>query len=542
MKFKQPEFLVFILFFVVALCVYYATAGAGFITDQIGWFETYRSMGWKGIFNAFGDRSLHFIYHLLGYSLWRLFGFNGTGWMCSFVFLHSLVGTLSFHLFRKLFQKIVPAKASVISFVGALLFMLSPYQTEVLVWYACVHYLLCAALVLLALISFVGYLKTGKNKNIFYFYLFFGVAVFTLEISFSLPLILAGFILLFPLKHFAVQDKLKLFLLFVLPSLLVVAAYFVLSKMLRGSFAGHYGVSTHFNFNIALLTANLLKHTAKIFLLSQFWPHEKREALYLLFQSKVLLFMAAGSLAALAVVFLYRRLSVSFRAVIFLTLCFALALAPILNLYFTSIVNVEGDRFSYLASVFAAQLVSFLVLSLFNHVGWVILFVYLFFNCQFLKTNTESWKNNCTVRKSLLQNFQHVNAPHIFILNLPDNYKGTYMFRTFAPDNSFAETYKLMYGKDFEQRTTQVLSYNMISLTDSVTVEKISDNELKVTFAQWGNWWWTAGKGADSYSTEMYSVLIDEWSHSYNIQFKTKIPGAVYLYQCGGEWRQVVNF
>lgn len=542
MKLRRIYPVVFAFFLLAGLLAYKSTAGAGFVTDEIGWFETYNRLGWKGIFDAFGDKSLHFVYHLFGFVLWRLFKFNGTAWMLTFVALYAAVATVAFGVFRRIFKHIQPANAAFISLSGVVLFLLSPYQTEVLVWYACVHYLVCSFLVLLAFLFFIRFLETADRKNIAAFYSVFIVAVFTLEISFSLPLVLLAFILLFPLKHFAVQDKVKLVLLFVLPSAMCVAGYFLLSKLLRGNFAGHYGADTHFNFSPSLLTANLMSYSAKFFALAQFWPHEKKEALYVLFQNKAQVFVAVSTLVLVGTVIFYKRVSAAFRVAFFLLAAFALSLSPILNLFFYSITNIEGDRFTYLASVFGAQFVAFSLITFLSYAGWLTVFVFLFFQLKFLGVNTESWKNNRIVRQSLLEKFDHQNAQHIFILNLPDNYRGTYMFRTFPPDNSFAETYKLMYGKDFESKIVQVLSYNMNSMSDSVVVEKLSDNELKVTFAQWGNWWWVGGKGANSYSANNYSVAIDEWNHSYNIDFKTKIPGAVYLYQCGGEWRKVEGF
>ena len=137
----------FTVFFIITLCMYHTTAGAGFVTDEIGWFETYARLGWKGMFTAFGDRSLHYIYHIAGFLLWRLFRFNGTAWMLIFASLHALVTTVGFFLFKSIFRSVVPTKATVVSFLGSLLFLLSPYQTEVLVWYACVHYLICTLVI-----------------------------------------------------------------------------------------------------------------------------------------------------------------------------------------------------------------------------------------------------------------------------------------------------------------------------------------------------------------------------------------------------------
>ena len=166
----------------------------------------------------------------------------------------------------------------------------------------------------------------------------------------------------------------------------------------------------------------------------------------------------------------------------------------------------------------------------------------LFFHVKFLYINTESWKNSNTINQSLTSSFKWFDAPKIYLLNLPDNFKGAYMFRASAPDNSFVKTLTLRGNPAVESKTSQVMNYNMNLTSDSVTVEKISENELKVTFAQGGNWWWNEGIGARDYSTKEYDVKIDESSSSYLLKLKRKEPNAVYLYQCGGHWRVVENF
>lgn len=539
----KRSILVFFLFTVVALVLYFPTAGAGFVTDQIGWFEQYNLYGWKGLSSAFGDRSAHFVYHLFGFTMWKLFGMNDYAWMSVFVLLHALTATLAFHLFAIVFKKVIPERAEDVALAGAFLFLINPYQTEVLVWYACIHYLVCSALCLTALTQFIRYAETGENRYAVVFYAFFIPAVFTLEISFSLPLIVTLFIMFLPAAENIYKSRRWLFILFVLPSVLVVVFYFLINKLLRGNFAGHYGAATHFNFDIALLAANFAKYSAKVFALAQFWPYEWREPLYQFFAGKGFVLGLAGMFVFVGVTaWLYKRGSTGVKTVYVLFVTFALALAPILNLFFYYIGNVEGDRFSYFATVFAMQLVAFLCVRLLRATGWVALVLFAVAQLYFLRVNAISWKENNEVRQSLLTTFNAATAPQIYLLNAPDNYRGTYMFRTFLPDNSFAGTHALLYGSNFENQVTQVLSYNMNSLADSVVVEKISDNELKVTFAQWGNWWWQGGVGANSYSTDKYEVTIDEWSHAYNIRFKGKTAGAVYLYQCGKQWRKVEGF
>jgi len=539
-----PSLFLFFLFWLISFVFYFKTAGAGFVTDEIGWLQNYNDTGWLGLFNAFGDKSLHFNYHLTGFLIWKLFGLNGFAWFLVFITLHAAVAALSFEIFNSLLSDYASGKYSVIAFAGTLLFLVSPYQTEVMVWYACIHYLVCSLLLLIAFRVLLLYLKQPALKWIIVFYCCYITALFTLEISFAFPIILFFFLLFYPSKVFYGVDRIKLIKIFLLPSLAGIIFYLLLSKLLRGSAVGHYGASAHLNFSIPLIMANLSKYVSKIFLLTQFFPSYIKQKLYSVIEIEKFGWVLFGVLSVITFYFFlsFHKLKNSTRIAFLILSFFAIAMQPVLNLYFSSIVNIEGDRFTYFASIFAYQFIAFSCIIVFRRLGWVLLLVFLIFNIKFLQLNTNSWSRSLAIQNSLLSDFKWKDSQRIFLLNIPDNFRGAYMYRSTPPDNFFAKTIAFKTGIKLEDRITEIAEYNMNSVSDSVTVERLSDNELKVTFAQWGNWWWLRGIGANSYSTKDYEVKFDEWSHSYQLLIKNKLPNTVYLYQCAGRWRQVENF
>ncbi|MCW5906733.1 MAG: hypothetical protein KIS94_02655 [Chitinophagales bacterium] len=542
---KLSAFFSFLFFWLLAFVLYHKTAGAGFAFDHIGWLQNYSDKGWKGIVTAFDDKSLHYGYHLFGFTAWKLFGLNGTGWMALFITLHAVNAALSFVVFKTLFKSIGVKRASLTAFLGSVLFIVSPYQTEPVIWYACIHYLFCVALLLSSSIFLFYYLRKKQWLYVFLFYAAYTLALFTLEISFAYPVLLFLFFLFWQPQILNGSSRIRLIGIFVLPATAMLLGYFVLSYFLRGSAVGHYGAEAHLNFSIPLLMANLSKYIGKVFLLCQFYEYEKRHALFLLFEKVKfgwLLFAALALVASLFMIF-KKRMNVKLQTAILLFGFFAVALLPILNLFVTYIVNVEGDRFLYFPLIFAYQFLSFTVLALLGYAGIVPMVAFIFLNVNYQQFNTQSWVLANETRTSLLESFRWWNAPRIYLLNNPDNFRGVYMFRCFPPDNLFAETLELTTAKKVEQKMFDTYQYNMNSVNDCVKVEKISDNELKVTFAQWGNWWWYKGIGAAPVSNDLFDLKVaDEWNHSYAIQFKEKIPGTVYLYQCGGEWKQVEGF
>lgn len=501
--------------------------------------------GWRGMLTAFDDKSLHYGYHIFGFLAWKAFGLNGTYWMLLFVTLHALNSFLSFYIFHKLYSGLTIRFSWLIAFSGCLLFAVSPYQTEPVVWNACIHYLFATALLLAAFIFVLKYLEYRKTKFILGFYAAFLFALFTLEITFAFPVILLVFFFFWPAKGFRGISRVKLIAFFALPSVVLILFYFSLSYLLRGSVVGHYGASAHLNFSIPLLMANLATYGSKILLLSQFYSYEHRNFLFMIFEKSIAGWALFSALCTLAILFfIYKNRMPARVKVLLLLFCFSIvAFLPVLNLFVTYIVNVEGDRFIYFPSIFCYQVVSYTLLAYIPAAGLFVLMPFLFYNVKYQQLNVQSWVHAKEVNRNLIKNFRWWHADRVYLLNNPDNYNGVYMFRCFPPDNLFAETLLLHTGKDIESKVFDTYQYNMISPSDSVTVEIISDKELKVTFAQWGNWWWYKGIGAAKVSNDKFDLqLADEWGHSYKVLFHQKIPGTVYLYQCGGEWREVNGF
>ncbi len=541
---KLKYLFAFVFFWLISLAFYFKTAGAGLVSDSIWWIQLYKLNGLDGILYAFGDKSLHYVYQAIFFLLWKLFGLNGYAWMFLFVTLHACIAALAYNIFSILFSQEEIKSGSSIAFAGSLLFVVSPYLTETLVWYACIHYLVTVLLLLSSFRLVLAYLKHKQVKYIMAFYCCYVVALFALELSFVLPILLFVFFLFWPPKILYGTDKTVLLKTFVLPTFCLVLLYFLLSKIFRGSVVGHYGAQAHLNFHVPLLTGNLAKYLLKIFAFIQFAPYKYATLCYTFVEHEKNGWIFAVLLIAgvLGFLLLHQKLSAKYRISLLLFAFFVIALLPVLNLFVTTIVNIEGDRFIYFASVFIYPFLALLCVSLFRKFGWVVLGVFLSLQVNFLLYNTQSWANCGTINSSLTTNFKWSTARQIYLLNMPDNFRGAYLYRGFPPENSFALTMWIKENGSFAPQVKEILLYNMNNLNDGANVEKLSNTELKVTFNQWGNWWWWKGIGAQSYTTDDYNVAISDDGHSYKITFTRKKPGTVYLYQVGGEWKEVEGF
>jgi protein O-mannosyl-transferase len=533
-----------IFFWIIALLFYAKTQGGGLVTDVTGWFSKYNELGWNGIPITFNDKALHHVYHLFFFILYKLFGFNGKGWMLSFTLLHVSSATLLFHLLKRIFRKAYISSSSEIAFVSAVFFLLSPYQVEPVVWAACIHYLLTAVFLLSAFHSFFNYAESNHNKWIIIFYGLFIAALLSIEIALIFPVLLFCFIALAPASVFSKTDSWQLQLIFVAPSFVVVTGYFLLNKLLLGAVVGHYGASTHLNFSPELIIPAFCKYIAKFISFSQFFPYDTRKQLYDFFEmpASVYFIIAFILLSGILLLWKWNSFRNEIKLLLLFLLCFAIGLLPVLNLYFSYLLYNEGDRFSYFASLFFFPFLVLFLYTFLPKVKYLMIAAYLFFSIKYLHFNTQSFSQVGKRIESLTENFKWNDAERIFILNIPDNYRGAYLFRSFGSSSSFAETMKLMFDMSIEEKVAEVVQYNIAKSHDSVKVEILDDKRLKLKFAQWGNWFWRNGIGATSYENQDYKIDIDEWSHSYTITFFNKDSNTVYLYECAGNWREVKGF
>jgi hypothetical protein len=544
MKNRYLYFGFFLLFWLSAVILYWPAHNSMFVYDFIGWTINYDATGWKGFFNQFGDKGIHPFYHLVFFGLYKCFHLNHLAWFTVFITLHATNALLSFTFFSILFRRYHLHQGDSIAFWGSLFFLLSPYQTEPVIWGATVHYLFTTALILLCLIVCLKYIRNGSIGLLALIHAIYFVALFSLELSFSIPFLLLFLVFAGSKSIFGKIGSFQFVFRVILPQLLWLPAYFLITRIFLGKWIGHYGAAAHLNFSLSLIIGNLNKYLLKLAFFVQFVNYDTRNFIYTWLEKNSIStgFFVFYIIAALWFLVKRNQMANRVRIPFFLFGLFLLGMMTTLNLFFVYITNIEGDRMSYLGSVFLFAMVSAVIHYWFRPVRIFVLGLFLVFSIKFLHYNIDSWRNNQLVIENLENDFRWYDAPKIYLLNLPDNYRGAYMYRCAPTRSLLAMSLKLKTGKDIIEKTENILMYNMVNVSDSVTVEKISDNELKVTFGQWGNWWWLEGRGASELATKDYEVKIDEWNHSYNITFKNKHRGTVYLYQTGTCLRQVEGF
>lgn len=534
---KLRNNLAVLAFFAAVVHLFYArTVHAGFVTDFTGLLERLDGAPFSGFLRCFGFPALHQVTNFFLYLFVKCFGVSGPPWYLVYSSLHIANGFLGYLLVKQIWAHAGGAAPHGPAFFTGLLFLLSPYQADAVVWKVCFNFLFCTCCLLGALLLLVKHFGTGQRRALWAGHGLFAVALFTFELAVALPL-LAGVLYFVGGKSGSRPGWKPVFL----PQVLLLAGYFLLNKLLIGGWVGHYGESTHLHFDLRAIASNCLKYFTKYLLYWREWPHPPKERLQLLADQPGLAYAALGlAVAVVAAGFaFFNRLSSTGRLAWAGWLLFFTALLPVSNLYVAYLLHGENDRYGYLASLFFYMGLVALLWKLPRVPRGVLLAVLLALSATGLHRITVGWQQNAALVQSLLGGFRWEAAPEVYLLASPDNLDGLPLFKDFSRKN-LAVKHALRYvgGKQPVGEFFQIAQFNMASPSDGLSASVDSAGVVHLQFQQWGNWWWLHGLGLGAYETDRYRFTPD--GNGCRIEL-TAAPadGAVFLFPVGGEWQEV---
>lgn len=528
----------FTAFFVITFLVYLPTLHAKFVFDFINMVFDIKTH--TGLFDFSKGILFDFVNRFVFKSWLHLFGFNVWAWHFLQCFLHSLNGILLYAFIGYLLRQFNYAQWRAISLLATLCFLLNPYHTEPLVWGGDLNYLLVANFILLNLLTFAFYLQSHQTRYLVIAQSAMVAGAFTHELGwFILPADVILALFLAPSLSFVFsKNNLKFWLV----SLVVMTGYFV-NKLLSGNLLGHYGSSVHLNFKLTEMVQAFCQYLIKILLLGGFLPFKYISRLYGCIGKPSVAYMLLAGLLLCAVILkplIAKRPGLKVSVGLFML--FVLFVFPVINLYFPFWIKIQGDRYCYVTSAFLIAACIILLYNLKPAVAFLFSIAYLAGSVYFLAFNIQSWHQAGCISQQLEKDYRWQKAPHVYILNLPDNYRGAYIYRSLQPSAFAASFIKDTAAMPDGTKITEVLAYNLNAQTDSVNVTRLDSAQLQVTLSTWGGWWWRDTKGATDYQDSLVAVHVDEYSHSYTVKFKQKQPGEVFLYCANGRWREVPNF
>lgn len=513
--------------------MYLPTRTAGFVTDFTGLAERIETHGAAGILSSFGFPALQPLTSIFYYCFYHWFGVDGWGWHFAFTLLHTANGIFLFFLVRRLLSAVEPGQVDAVAGLGSLLFLFSPYATEVVVWRVGFHYLLVTFFILSILWQTLNYLERPSSRSWWAVILLQTAALLTYELAIVAPL-LSLLIIFWQQPGRASRSAIHKLSL---PQWSLIGGYFLANRLFLGTWIGHYGSAVHLRFPLDEMLANTGRYTAKWMLFSRYWVHSWKEGLAQGFQHPLGLILLLLLLLVLFFGLLksFHRISRRAQLIWVFGIATFIALAPVLNLYFNYLLHIENDRYGYLPALFFFPALAALISYLPRWAFWGLGTLYLLFSWFFLQRTNQYWAQSTGVYRSLLAGFDGYNRDTCYLLNLPDNLQGAPMFRDFSgQDRAFADALRYVRGKAYRGVLEEVVQYNMVLPTDGVQVEKDS-NGLKVTFNQWGNWWWRRGIGAGSYRDSTF--IFHNEGHHYRLEWRIWPGDAGIFYQVGPQWK-----
>jgi len=428
--------------------------------------------------------------------------------------------------------------ATPIALAGSLAFLVNPFNVEPVVWKVCVHYLMSLSFLLILLWNVSLFLAQATNKRLLYAHLTLVLSLFTLELSLVFPI----FTLIWAIFGYFTYGKSasvkKIIGGLLAPQFIILTGYFFLNKWILGDWVGHYGTKTHLNIKPVEMLSTMYKYFAKYSLFGRFLDFKKEEAIYGFFNGSSVVWGITALLFIFTLI-LFVRWSKLSNQIKFLWLSFVsffIALAPVSNLFFYFLQYSENDRYGYLAAPFFSL---FLVLMTFwfaPKIRYALLICWISLSVYFQQKVAIAWQENAIIYEYLLKDFRWYDAPKVLMLNLPDNYAGTYLFRIIKREDPLVDDLKYHLQKPYNGQLQQVAQYNMMHLDEGVSVEQIDSMQLKVIFNQWGNWWWKDGIGISNYENNLYKFKLIE--KGYQLTFKQRPDDWTMIYQVGANFQE----
>ncbi len=520
--------------------LYHRTWNAGFVTDFTGLQWRLEGQPWHGFLLSFGYPALEPLLHLFLYVFYRIFEAEGLPWYLLFTTIHIANAWLLYGLARRVMEYLELPDARALSLAATWCFALSPVHAEPLVWRVCLNFLLSGFFVLAVLHLAMSWLQTGKWPYLWSTLLGSTVALFTYEYALVIPalcLLMAGLLAMKPSAGLPLRKRLGPL---ALPQWVMIALYFLLNKIVLGQWIGHYGPAVHLRFNLIDMAANFWRYVAKLLLFARYWAVPDKEALQnCLSQAHVALGLSLVLLLVAGIVaWRYWQRPSRGQAALFWLIGFGMVLGPVMNLYCNYLLYVDGDRYAYVPSLFFFPLLAILLGRLGTKPAlWAMTLLALISSALLVRSN-RYWREGTQVYYQLLENYRWQDSAHVFVLNLPENYQGTPMFRDYSgADLALYDALYYMARKKPAGTVREVLQYNMVAPNDGVKVEVDSSGVLHVQFQQHGNWWWRRGLGATPHQMPEYRC--EPSDGAYRLYLDSIPPGSLFLYQVSGRWHVV---
>ncbi len=531
---------VFILIWLIAFAVFLPGAKAGIVGDIPYLIDAAEKQSFWDFINIEEGTALYHTAALNFYVLIKLFGTNYWLWHLLYVTIHAINGLLLFVFIRNLLRHSAIKNALPLSLITAVLFVICPHASEVVIWEGSNHHAVAAAIILSVLILVQKFHEVQKTGYAVLALLLFLYSSFSHEFFYLTPWF--TLLLIFYYSFALGGDKgffKKSLLYFFIPLVLLFIGHLVLLRIVKHTYISHFGELA--KMPVYFYLGKPLKYIFHVLFMGRFFSFETRHKIYTLCESKAVIISFYAVLITFWGYVLLRIRQVNAKAkIIALMSVYVLGVYFLLSpLDFADSLLVAYDRYVYPSTGFAflipVLLVSYIpvrVLQLSLISGYILLNIWLT-----TKVNIY-WKQSAYVIRQLLEGFPEPGDKKVLLLNLPDDLNGIPMIS--AQDEG---RFKVMKNTLTRQRVSNkiydVVAYKMSDISDGAHVNVINDSTVRVTLNQWGTWWLYGLLGAASYENADYKVNMADPGHWYELTLKKPASEYLILYQVGSQWKTV---
>jgi protein O-mannosyl-transferase len=426
----------------VCALIYIPAFSVGFLSDDYYALYIFKTEGLK-IFFGPEDSVFMPLMMLAAGILFKLFGLHPLMYHVFMLAIHILNAFLLALFIGRLLKYfgLFAGKTFYIASLCAILFAVNPYHTEAVTWIASIGYPLSLFICLCSMLVFLRWMEQQKTWLLVASGLLFFIATLAKEVALTLPgilipLMIAGYWWkkseLMPRKFFFRAAGVTLFFF----ALIVI--YFASRHYYIGHYIGHYGAGLHLSFTVKKMLAAIISYLAKFFLSYRFLPDTLHAVLKFMLRH---LYLAGGIVAVICLLIyylrkrIYPRLNVpALRLSLLFFVCFIISLIPVLNLELSFLGEIQSDRYGYFSSLFFTATLTFLIFSISDRrmiAGGIAITALVLWFCVLTYGDNLKWKRSSAIVDTFFQSLKDkgVEGKDIYLVNVPDNYKGAYTSR-----------------------------------------------------------------------------------------------------------------
>jgi hypothetical protein len=512
---SKKQLAVFFTYAIVAVLAYWYSLRAFFVSDDFEFLSIVASArSWLVIFEPLVGRYVRPLVVLTYYVCYRIFGLAAWPYHLASLLTHLAATCLVYLVGLRLFAG---PQARFLAFLSGLLFLVFSGHSEAVAWPAGIA---DPILTVFLLISFLCYLRASEPQAPGRFVVLAFVAMLGAVLAKEAWVTYPGIVLAHALLLGSAEPRARRrAAILVAATGATVIVYLAMRQFVFGSITGGYsGLGT--SFGTSLWFAEVRAFVLRSFVPSGTWAVRIWRRLDLIVWPLI-----AGIL-------LWRIRGRDGRVVLFTAVATILALLPVLPLTI-SVSTTESERFTYLATVFSCLLVVGATAAVLRQRALVIVAcgVLMLWHGIVLARNTVRWHEAGEMAHAIIDTYATTvrlrdpgNRQMIFLLNLPDNLMGAYVYRRgfypavqlFAPDVAATSG-----------RLVQIASNSFSSLDGRTAASRMSPNRFALDVAP-GRFLQT------EISSSMWYRTVSLDPASLTVEFTDSIKSALVLHTTAG--------